>query len=733
MEKECLVNEAAGGDSAPTAALDGRASAGEQAGERGAPATQFAVTIFLSAFLLFQVQPLMGRYILPWFGGGPAVWTACMLFFQVALLGGYTYAHLLSTHVPRRLHGWLHTTLLGASLLALPITPDPEIWKPAADDLPTLHILRLLLFNVGLPYLLLSSTGPLVQRWFTEAHPGRSPYRLYALSNTGSLLALLSYPIVFEPALTLGSQATAWSWVYGLFVILCVWSALRETTGRGNAPWERAIQQVRATGRAAAPRFTSVLLWLGLSAAASAMLLATTNQMCQEVAVVPFLWVLPLALYLLSFIVCFDHERWYQRRRFGLFLVVMAPLACAVLYGGVHVNIRIQIAIYSLTLFACCMTCHGELVRAKPDPRHLTLFYLLVAAGGALGGLLTAVGAPRLFGSGYWEFHVSLIACLALTLLAWRKSGAWTRYFREPGWAWAGAAAFLLALIGALGGQVVVLAENASATARNFYGILRLTDVSDSSGAKRALSHGKVVHGIQFLEAEKRAWPTAYYGPASGVGLAIKNHPRRVSAAPVDRNLRVGAVGLGVGTVAAFGEPGDYFRFYEINPDVVRFCKEYFSYVDDSKAEVEIVLGDARVQLEREAAQGDPQAFDILAVDAFSSDAIPIHLITQESVGLYLKHLKPDGLLLFHITNRSIDLTPVVRGLAEDFGLHAMRVTSPQDETRGISTASWAILARDEAFLNQDAVRYSAQPWPNERPPLLWTDDFASLWQILKR
>jgi hypothetical protein len=532
--------------------------------------------------------------------------------------------------------------------------------------------------------------------------------------------------------MTLGSQAAAWSWAYGAFVLLCGWGALRESVARDPAQSMDREPERRVEG-ATAPRFTTVLLWLGLSAAASAMLLATTNQMCQEVAVVPFLWVLPLALYLLSFIVCFDHERWYQRRRFGLLLILMAPLVCAVLYGGVHVNIRIQIAIYSLALFACCMTCHGELVRAKPDPRYLTLFYLLVAAGGALGGLLTAVGAPRLFTSGYWEFHVSLVACVALTLVAWHRSGAWTGYFREPAWAWAGAAGFLLVLVGVLGGQVVVLSENASATARNFYGILRLTDVSDSYGTKRAISHGKVVHGIQFTDPDKRDWPTAYYGLESGVGLAIKNHPRRRAANPIERNLRVGAVGLGVGTVAAFGEPGDDFRFYEINPDVVRFCKEYFSYVEDSKAKVEIVLGDARVQLEREAARGDLQQFHILAVDAFSSDAIPIHLITQESVQLYQKHLKPDGLLLFHITNRSIDLTPVVRGLADDFGLHAVRINSMRDDVHAISTASWAILARDESFLAQDVIQNAAQPWPNERPPLLWTDNFASLWQILKR
>ena len=734
MDSQCLIPVATKDVSAPQPT-----DAGGAGRFGGASAVQFAATIFLSAFLLFQVQPLIAKFILPWFGGGPAVWTACMLFFQSVLLLGYAYAHAISTWAPRHLRGWIHLGLLTASLFALPITPEADVWKPSPGDLPTLHILLLLLVNVGMPYMLLSSTGPLLQHWFSAMHPGRSPYRLYALSNTGSLLALLTYPVIFEPAMTLGLQASVWSWVYGAFVVLCgatVFGAvIRPALGVSAASEETGVtSQLERLSRGgkeeiASPPLSTVSLWLLLAASASAMLLATTNQMCQEVAVVPFLWIVPLALYLGSFIICFDHERWYNRRWFGALLALLSVAACAVLYGGVYVDILVQVAIYSLVLFACCMTCHGELVRSKPHPRHLTLFYLTVAMGGALGGLFVAVAAPRLFTGGYWEFHVALVSCIVLTLVAWYRNRAWVTYLREPVWTWGGAAALVLLFSAALGAHAYVISEHALLTTRNFYGVLRLTDV-DEYGAKRALSHGRVVHGVQFLEPEKRSWPTSYYGPESGVGLAIQRHPRRLAGGG---NLRIGVVGLGAGTIAAFGQPGDYLRFYEINPDVIDFSREYFSFVSDSRAQAEMVLGDARVEMERELARREPQQFDVLAIDAFSSDAIPVHLITSEVVELYLRHLRADGLLLFHITNRSIDLDPVVRGLAQRHGLRTLRIQSDEDKEKGVSLTVWGILTNNQDFLRDDAVLAAATPWPAEgRAPILWSDNFASLWQILK-
>jgi hypothetical protein len=358
---------------------------------------RYAVTIFVSAFLLFQVQPLIGRFILPWFGGGPSIWTSCMLFFQILLLGGYLYAHLISVKLKPRTQVLTHLSLLAVSLVFLPIAPS-DAWKPVADQSPLLQILLLLLATVGGPYFMLSSTGPLMQKWFSQSSPGQSPWRLYALSNIGSLLALLSYPFVFEPWLALRQQVWSWSVVYGAYVVLATWCGIRYLQQQRIAAiksiststaeiMDSAIVSSADDGRAMRPGMGTMLLWLGLAACSSAMLLATTNQLCIDVATVPFLWVLPLSLYLISFIICFDSPQWYDRRAYGLLLLVCAPVACWVINEGADVKISKQVAIYATILFACCMTCHGELVSCKPHPRYLTVFYVLISAGGALLGI----------------------------------------------------------------------------------------------------------------------------------------------------------------------------------------------------------------------------------------------------------------------------------------------------------------------------------------------------------
>jgi len=693
---------------------------------------RLSVTIFLSAFLLFQVQPLIAKVILPWFGGGPAVWTACMLFFQVVLLGGYAYAHLISTHLSRRVGSLIHIAALMVSLAFLPITPEAEIWKRADITQPTGFILWLLLANVGVPYFLLSSTTPLVQRWFSDSYSNHSPYRLYALSNTGSLLALLTYPFLVEPTLTLGTQVGIWSVGYGAFAVLCAWSAWRAVSAKLQT--DTGVD-VAADGDSGddrpAPTTVSILLWLGLAAAGSIMLLATTNQMSQEVAVIPFLWVIPLALYLVTFIITFEHERWYNRFHFGLLMGVSSILATAVLFGGVFVPLWAQIVVYAGTLFACCMTCHGELFRSRPDPAHLTLFYLVVSAGGALGGLFVAAVAPVIF-DGYWDYHVGLIACVFLTQLAWLRSGVKVRGFSARGALYLRLGLMVSALALVLYAQVRIRSHGMVAASRNFYGVLQISRHDDEVGEKLALTHGRIVHGQQYQDPEKRKWATAYYGPQSGVGLAALHHPRR-SAAGGASGLNVGVVGLGVGTVSAYGKPGDKLRFYEINPEVVRLAKKPYTYIADSKADVDIVLGDARVQLERELAQQGPHRFDVLAIDAFSSDAIPIHLITREATEVYWEHLADDGILTFHISNRSLDLTPVTRALADVCHCEVVRTESPDDPKSGVSFSTWVLLTSNRAFLDTPAVRDSIVPWDDsDRPPLLWTDDFASLWQVLK-
>ena len=704
---------------------------------------RFGLTIFLSAFLLFQVQPLIGKAILPWFGGGPAVWATCLLFFQLILLIGYGYAHVTSSRLSPNGQSSLHLVLLAVSVFLLPVAPSAELWKPGPDDPPTRQILLLLIGTIGIPYLLLSSTSPLIQRWFSAAYPMRSPYRLYALSNIGSLLALLTYPILVEPWLALRNQALVWSWGYLGFVVCSAWillqarfsSSSKSTVAAGREDSSPVQTEGPAHSDSAggnAPRPAATLLWLGLSAMASALLLATTNQMCQEVAAVPFLWILPLAIYLLTFIICFDDERWYDRRWYGILLGVTAPAALTLMVLGSRAPLVYQVGIYSLALFAGCMCCHGELVKAKPHPRHLTVFYLFVAGGGALGGALVALLAPRVF-SGLTEYPVALAGCAVLTLFSWYRARAWESDRDRPYWIIAPVTALVFAVVTLMFLSTVYSEQDSVIRSRNFYGILRLAEQAGEHGTKRVLTHGTVIHGSQFVDEEKRSWPTTYYGRQSGIGLAMKHHPRRRAQEETERSLRVGVVGLGAGTIAALAGAGDYIRFYEINPEVIRISSEHFTFQRDSAAIVDVIQGDARIRLESELARGQPKNFDILAVDAFSSDAVPIHLLTRECIDIYRQHLKPDGLLLFHISNRVLNLEPVVRGLAAHCECDVGFVPSAGDDAAGVSRTTWMVLTKNKAFLQVPEVMLAAEEPSGQQPsPLLWTDDFASLWQVLK-
>ena len=702
---------------------------------------RFLVTIFLSAWLLFQVQPLMAKYILPWFGGGPAVWTACMLFFQALLLGGYGYAHWSSAWLTARRQAVVHLALLAGSLLLLPIGPNPEIWKPVAADKPTGHILVLLVANIGLPYLLLASTAPLVQRWFHSAYPAQTPYPLYALSNAGSLLALLTYPFVVEPALAVGKQLAVWSWSYVGFVGVCAWCTVRfgwAAAPLANGPVEFGSADASDAGtsgeESGATSWGTVLFWLALAMCGSVLLLATTNQVSQEVPVIPFLWVLPLAIYLITFLLVFQSERWYDRRWFAIAAGVMVPIACGVMVVGLAVDLWVHLAVNSLVLFVCCMGCHGELAVAKPHPAHLTLFYLVIATGGALGGVFVALLAPALFTT-YAEYPLGLGASCLLLGLGWYRNRAWNAYRGKPYWV-------IAPLAGLSAGALIAVVTwssdtdpHAVARFRNFYGILRIQEQTDVNGPKRLLTHGRVTHGFQYLDPDKRDWPTSYFGPDSGIGLAMQHHPRRQAGDDRQNTLKVGVIGLGAGTIAAYARPGDRLRFYEINPRVAWVAENYFTFEKNAPADIEVILGDARVQLERELAEGRPQQYDVIAVDAFSSGAIPTHLLTVEGADVYRRHLKPDGLLTFHISNQAVDLVPVVRGLADALGMPALLLETEPDESRGISRSTWMILTRDEAFRQQPAVlaaATSADASASSDAALAWTDDFASLWRVLK-
>ncbi|MEM9463046.1 MAG: ferrichrome ABC transporter permease [Myxococcota bacterium] len=706
----------------------------------------FAATIGVGACLLFQVQFILGKQILPWFGGAPAVWTTCMLFFQVLLLVGYGYAHLLSSRLAPRRQRDVHLAVLalatGLLLLRMTAWPSPinpsDAWKPTSDATPSLAILILLLFTIGLPYLVLSSTGPLLQAWYARCFPGVSPYRLYALSNLGSLLGLLSYPFVLEPLWPVATQGWGWSVGFLVFALGCAAAAVlvgrtAASPSAAGAADETASSPDPATSPDtdtsvdAPPTRAAMALWLVLAMIASVLLLAVTSQISLEVAVIPFLWMLPLALYLLSFVLCFEYEGSYRRTVWIPALLVCAGGTAVVIRLGVHAPMLVQLATYLLMLLCACMVCHGELVRRKPAPRYLTGFYLLVSAGGAAGGVFTGIVAPALFPD-LWELPLALVAACALALVL-GLGGPTLR--RRARFRLAVGLGVLYVLV--LAGELVrhaheQLADNLHVT-RGFFGVLRVDqDIDDNEDVRTRLRHGRIIHGLQYEDPDLAREPSTYYGPGSGVGLAIGTHPRRT----LGGGLRLGFVGLGAGTLACYALEGDTVRFYEINPDVVALSsgpEPWFTYLRDARGTVEVAVGDARVNLEREPEQG----FDVLALDAFSSDAIPAHLLTEEAIRLYLGHLRDaDSVIAVHISNRYLDLDPVVRGLAEALDLAVIRIDDPQDDGR-VYRSDWMLLATDEAAF----ARITEVATPVEAPPRgegwpRWTDAYSNLVQVLK-
>lgn len=667
----------------------------------------YALTIFVSAFLLFQVQPVIAKVILPWFGGSAAVWTTCMLFFQVVLLLGYLYAHCLIRYCKPKVQATIHLALLALSVLLLPVAPNPA-WKPAGDTEPILRIIGVLAASVGLPYFLLSTTGPLVQAWFARTSRGAVPYRLYALSNLGSMLALLGYPTLVEPLVTNHHQLLGWSIAYAVFLALCGVLAWRTAGVKDFAAEPVAADPIET----APPGWGVQTLWLALAACASALLLAVTNHLCQNVAAIPFLWLLPLTLYLLTFIICFERDGWYRREIFRWLLVAVLGGMCYGLYEmDSSTNLRLLIPLYSAGLFICCMVCHGELARRKPHPRYLTSFYLMLSLGGAVGGLFVAFVAPSVF-KGFFELPVGLAACAILALIVFRKN---TKVYAV----WA---VLAVAVVGACAHNVLQVSYGNRILCRNFYGGLTVHDSGPASeaGAVRTLSHGTVDHGEQFLAPARHGQPTTYYGPQSGVGMAI-----RLTQQP---GQRVGVIGLGAGTLAAYGRAGDYYRFYEINPLVLRLARSQFTFLDDCKARAEVAMGDARLSMEREPSQ----QLDVLAVDAFSGDSIPVHLLTREAFALYFRHLKPDGVLAVHISNHHLDLGPVVKNLADAFHKGALLIDNDEDEDNEVFSSTWVLVTGRAGFLDIPELKKAGTAFGLRAHLRTWTDDYSNLFQILK-
>ncbi|HEX4276106.1 MAG TPA: fused MFS/spermidine synthase [Bryobacteraceae bacterium] len=759
------------------------------------PALLFALTILISAFLLFQVQPLIAKLILPWFGGSAAVWTSCMLFFQVALLGGYAYAHWVNGLAGRK-QAFFHLALLALSFLSLPILPSAW-WKPNGVEDPLLRILGLLAATVGLPYFLLASTSPLLQSWYSRSNGGAMPYRFFALSNAGSMLGLLTYPILIEPYLTSGQQAWMWSISYIVFVLVCAFVAWRARDTHEAAGAAPAVP-------APPPTWSDRFVWMGLAACASALLLAVTNHLTQNIAAIPFLWVLPLSLYLLSFILCFDSDRWYWRWLFiRLGAVTVPSVAYAISTESDIGNLKLAVGFFCAALFVLFMVCHGEVARSRPAPQYLTSFYLMVSLGGALGGLLIGFAAPYLLNGLYDLPIVVSLTAFMLVYLLWRERGkasseaigesaflaesydkiiigaltlslvlyiglrlaavkaGWPVFFRTPflsapydspvlfGIAgliaayviWRGqaqsvnkslndgfvtfviAAGLALGIAGFLARDTFNNVRNSRVLARNFYGALRVYDEesSGSMGNVRTLRHGTIDHGEEFLLPQYENFPTTYYARKSGIGLAIQSLQS-------GGGINVGVIGLGAGTIASYGRPIDHYTFYDINPLVLHIARTQFRFLRNCTAQNEVVLGDARLSLERE----ESKQFDVLAVDAFSGDAIPVHLLTRQAFALYWRHLKPSGVLAVHVSNKYLDLGPVVALAAAEDGKQAMMVSLDADDDKEVAASDWVLVSSRAGFFEQTEIKGAGEAIKPIAGLRTWTDDYSNLYKILR-
>jgi hypothetical protein len=672
-----------------------------------------AAVIFLSAALLFELELLLGKLALPWFGGSAQVWTVCLAFFQIGVFGGYWYAHLIGRAAPRTIQR-VHVGLVLVSLTSLPINPA-MYWKPSAGAAPWAYLLGMLITSAGLPFVVLAATAPLVQSWLVRSTNSRirSVYRLYAVSNLGALLALAAYPLLVEPMLTLRQQSASWSVAYVVFALLIVSGFVGGNAVRDPFDNDSAEHETRR-GTSARP------LWFVLAFVPAALLAAVTQYMLRDIAPIPLLWAIPLALYLASFVLAFGSARWYVRPIWYVLAGVAAWTIVSVagsdyLFG----NFRVLLVLSNASLFVWCAVLHAELASLRPDGSFLSSFYLSIAAGGAAGALLTAIALPLIFRSGRYDL-LSLIALAVVVLFAMmvqRRDRLSRRSIVVPA-AWV---LFATLLLWRSFGSLVHEPTSSRRiwAGRNFYGSLVVSEDERVAAANRTrdLLNGNINHGKQFFSNTRRTEPLTYYTHRSGIGLTL-------DALAARRPLRVGVIGLGVGTLAAYARPGDEYTFYEIDPAVIDVAKRYFWYLDATAGVVRVIAGDARISLERQA----PQGFDVLVVDAFTSDAVPTHLLTDEAFALYWSHLRSDGVLAVHVTNRYLDLARVVAGSRPNAGRYVRLVANTEDPQQGGFSSQWVVVTTGEAPLTTVATMPVAVP-RSYRP---WTDNYSSIWTVMK-
>ena len=671
----------------------------------------FGSAVFLASFLLFLVEPIAARQLLPVLGGSAAVWITCLVFFQTALLFAYAYAHWLARHPQWR----GHLVLLAAAVALAAWWAFGSADLSGGPDHPVSTIFIALSLWIGLPFLTLGATSPLLQFWWSRVEGGAIPYRLFALSNLASLLALGLYPTLVEPHLTLHAQRAIWFIGFLLFVVLAASLTLRSRAAIESSAPSQAADDASLPASPPKSPIAHKLLWLLLPMGASMQLSAVTSYITVNIAPIPLLWILPLAVYLLTIIVAFEFPRLLPRGIVARFLAVMlGGLAYMLSSIDVTLPLNIGVVFFLVELLVAGLFCHSEAYSLRPKrASESTLFYLLFAAGGALGSFLIALAFPFLFRFNY-DIAITFFVTALLALACWGRSGWALRLL------WSAASIMMLLLVIWLH---VASQRDTLVAVRNFYGTLRVKQNYGYPGATlRVLTNGTIQHGTQIFGSDAlRKTPTSYYAQDSGIGLALlfccQQHPRNL-----------GVIGLGAGTLAAYGRPGDRIRFYEINPAVAPIAQNTFTYIRESGAQVDIVPGDARASLAREA----PQKFDVLAVDAFSGDAIPLHLLTAQAVDLYLHHLAPGGILAFHISNQHVDLEPAIALLAQHAGMKAIRVTSKASDNRGEFEATWMLLSNNPAFFAQPWVAAASKPAVLQPGLRLWTDDYSALLPLLR-
>ena len=704
--------------------------------------TWAVATILVSAFLLFEVQPIISKIILPWFGGSPMVWSTCLLFFQSLLLVGYAYTHILIKQtVPIQVA--CHLCLLIFTLAFLPIIPENQ-WRPTDVSIPTFYILKLLTVHVGLPYILLSSTAPLVQAWYSQVYDNRSPYRLYAVSNVSSMVALLSYPFIIEPAIDTSTQGMYWSLAFFGFTCIVGCLCYQRLIIYNSSPQKKKSEQrpeikgnVTGQGLSDNPKVLQYAAWLLLPALASTMLMAITNHISQDIAAIPFLWVLPLSLYLLSFIICFDSSRWYNRTVFScltsisLLLISLFHIKKINFFDLVQIkikltelsyNIAFEASLYFSTLFFICMLCHGELINLKPPAKYLTSFYLSISTGGAIGGVFVALICPIVFTS-YVEINIGLTLAYALSLYILILQATRVKTKHKKLAYFITVFFFTISAFIIYQGQFNNVRPKPIYETRNFYGGLRVVEFDRRlpSRHRKVLLHGRIKHGLQLLQPEKQQTPTTYFTADSGLGVAMKYYDYQGPQ-------HVGIMGLGAGTVATYGQKGDRYRFYELDPDVLNIATHYFSFLKKSKADVNVVLGDARLSMESES----PQNFDIIVMDAFTGDAPPVHLLTVEAFDVYLKHLKPNGILALNISNRHIDMGPLIAKIGNLNNMKGVEIVNSGTNNIYESSSTWVLLTRDRQFINHPAVIKAGKKGRTVFKDIrVWTDQYSNLFELL--